>query len=107
MTAWPTEAAAMENMVENFGTGIYACVMDSYDYAKVRLSGVEARWWLSVGGEVVGGVMVGRGVTGTGSGEGMVFGGREPGGGRVVGARETRRWTGSPGRWLWVGKEGV
>lgn len=34
MTAWPTEAAAMENMVDNFGTGIYACVMDSYDYAK-------------------------------------------------------------------------
>ncbi|KAG2489592.1 hypothetical protein HYH03_011873 [Edaphochlamys debaryana] len=34
MTSWPTEAAAMENMMDNFGTGIYACVMDSYDYAK-------------------------------------------------------------------------
>ncbi|GIL51514.1 hypothetical protein Vafri_7487 [Volvox africanus] len=34
MTSWPTEAAAMSNMIDNFGTGIYACVMDSYDYCK-------------------------------------------------------------------------
>ncbi|KXZ56944.1 hypothetical protein GPECTOR_1g851 [Gonium pectorale] len=34
MTSWPTEAAAISNMIDNFGTGIYACVMDSYDYAK-------------------------------------------------------------------------
>ncbi|KAG2442447.1 hypothetical protein HXX76_002533 [Chlamydomonas incerta] len=34
MTAWPTEAAAINNMIDHFGTGIYACVMDSYDYAK-------------------------------------------------------------------------
>ncbi|GLC38639.1 hypothetical protein PLESTB_000455100 [Pleodorina starrii] len=34
MTSWPTEAAAMNNMIDNFGTGIYACVMDSYDYCK-------------------------------------------------------------------------
>ena len=33
MTAWPDEKAAMENMIENFGTGAYSCVMDSYDYA--------------------------------------------------------------------------
>lgn len=31
MTAWPSEKAAIEHMIENFGTGIYACVMDSYD----------------------------------------------------------------------------
>jgi hypothetical protein len=35
MTSWPTEQAAIENMIENFGTGPFACVMDSYDYAKV------------------------------------------------------------------------
>ncbi|KAJ9525932.1 hypothetical protein QJQ45_009410 [Haematococcus lacustris] len=34
MTAWPTERAAIENMIEHFGTGVFACVMDSYDYAK-------------------------------------------------------------------------
>lgn len=39
MTAWPTEAAAMNNMIDHFGTGIYACVMDSYDYAKVGAGG--------------------------------------------------------------------
>lgn len=31
MTAWPSEKAAIEHMIENFGSGIYACVMDSYD----------------------------------------------------------------------------
>ncbi len=35
MTAWPSEQAAIENMIDNFGTGIFACVMDSYDYARV------------------------------------------------------------------------
>jgi hypothetical protein len=34
MTSWPSEQAAIENMIEHFGTGIFACVMDSYDYAK-------------------------------------------------------------------------
>ena len=34
MTAWPTEQAAIENMIEHFGSGLFACVMDSYDYAK-------------------------------------------------------------------------
>lgn len=34
MTAWPTEQAAIENMIDKFGTGVFACVMDSYDYAK-------------------------------------------------------------------------
>ncbi|KIY93199.1 nicotinate phosphoribosyltransferase [Monoraphidium neglectum] len=33
MTSWPDEAAAILNMVEHFGTGLFACVMDSYDYA--------------------------------------------------------------------------
>ncbi|KAL3160782.1 hypothetical protein ABBQ38_009193 [Trebouxia sp. C0009 RCD-2024] len=34
MTAWRTEREAMENMVEQFGSGIFACVMDSYDYVQ-------------------------------------------------------------------------
>jgi hypothetical protein len=33
MTAWHDEAAAITNMIENFGSGVFACVMDSYDYA--------------------------------------------------------------------------
>lgn len=33
MTCWPNERAAIENMIEHFGTGVFACVMDSYDYA--------------------------------------------------------------------------
>lgn len=33
MTAWPDEAAAISNMIQEFGTGIFSCVMDSYDYA--------------------------------------------------------------------------
>lgn len=34
MTAWPSERDAIMNMIEKFGSGVYACVMDSYDYAK-------------------------------------------------------------------------
>ena len=33
MTAWPNERAAIENMMDNFGSGVYSIVMDSYDYA--------------------------------------------------------------------------
>jgi hypothetical protein len=33
MTSWPNERAAIENMIDNFGTGVYSIVMDSYDYA--------------------------------------------------------------------------
>ena len=33
MTSWPTEREAMLNMIERFGSGVWACVMDSYDYA--------------------------------------------------------------------------
>eukprot|EP00854_Cymbomonas_tetramitiformis_P005473 gene5473-6634_t len=33
MTSWRTEQAAIENMIENFGEGLFACVMDSYDYS--------------------------------------------------------------------------
>ena len=33
MTAWPSEAAAIGNMIARFGDGAFACVMDSYDYA--------------------------------------------------------------------------
>jgi len=32
MTAWKTEAEAIHNMIDKFGTGVFACVMDSYDY---------------------------------------------------------------------------
>lgn len=35
MTAWRTEQEALENMIDHFGTGILACVMDSYDYVQV------------------------------------------------------------------------
>jgi hypothetical protein len=28
MTAWATERAAIEHMIENFGSGVFACVMD-------------------------------------------------------------------------------
>ena len=36
MTAWPSERQAIENMINHFGSGLFACVMDSYDYAAVR-----------------------------------------------------------------------
>ncbi|KAF6252467.1 Quinolinate phosphoribosyl transferase [Scenedesmus sp. NREL 46B-D3] len=32
MTCWPDERAAIYNMIEHFGTGCFATVMDSYDY---------------------------------------------------------------------------
>lgn len=32
MTSWPSELEAVENMIENFGSGVFACVADSYDY---------------------------------------------------------------------------
>ena len=40
MTAWHTEREAMENMIEHFGSGLFACVMDSYDYAEVSVTAV-------------------------------------------------------------------
>jgi hypothetical protein len=33
MTSWPNEQQAIENMIKHFGSGVFACVMDSYDYA--------------------------------------------------------------------------
>lgn len=33
MTAWRTEKEAIENMVDEFGVGLFATVLDSYDYA--------------------------------------------------------------------------
>lgn len=33
MTSWTTEQAALEHMIDKFGSGVFACVMDSYDYA--------------------------------------------------------------------------
>lgn len=35
MTAWPSERAAIDNMIDQYGDGLFACVMDSYDYAEV------------------------------------------------------------------------
>jgi len=33
MTAWSTEREAIENMISHFGKGLFACVLDSYDYS--------------------------------------------------------------------------
>eukprot|EP01080_Neovahlkampfia_damariscottae_P003703 gene3703-6592_t len=33
MTSWRNETEAIENMIEHFGNGVFACVMDSYDYS--------------------------------------------------------------------------
>lgn len=35
MTSWPEERDAIERMVDEFGDGLFACVLDSYDYSKV------------------------------------------------------------------------
>lgn len=43
MTAWPSEQAAIDNMIDQYGDGLFACVMDSYDYAEVKLP-----WTLSL-----------------------------------------------------------
>lgn len=43
MTAWRTEQEALENMIQQFGTGIFACVMDSYDYVQVHFSAPPAQ----------------------------------------------------------------
>lgn len=43
MTAWHTEKAAIENMIDQFGDGLFACVMDSYDYMRVSPSTLEWR----------------------------------------------------------------
>ena len=34
MLAWETEREAVENMIDLYGDGIFACVMDSYDYER-------------------------------------------------------------------------
>ena len=34
MTAWRSEREAIGNMINACGAGLFACVMDSYDYAK-------------------------------------------------------------------------
>eukprot|EP00835_Amoeboradix_gromovi_P003574 NODE_242_length_13076_cov_0.518379.p3 type:complete len:435 gc:universal NODE_242_length_13076_cov_0.518379:5107-6411(+) len=38
MTAWQSEEAAIRNMIEKYGEGVYACVMDSYDYVEALSS---------------------------------------------------------------------
>ncbi|KNE70236.1 hypothetical protein AMAG_14389, partial [Allomyces macrogynus ATCC 38327] len=34
MISWPSERAAMANLLDKFGEGVVACVMDSYDYVR-------------------------------------------------------------------------
>jgi nicotinamide phosphoribosyltransferase len=42
MTAWPTERAAIANMIAQFGCGVFATVMDSYDYKRALREVVPA-----------------------------------------------------------------
>lgn len=42
MTAWPTERQAISNVIARFGGGLYATVMDSYDYGKALREVVPA-----------------------------------------------------------------
>jgi nicotinamide phosphoribosyltransferase len=42
MTAWPTERAAIANMIAQFGGGVFATVMDSYDYERALREVVPA-----------------------------------------------------------------
>lgn len=37
MTSWPSEREAICNMIVKFGGGVFATVMDSYDYEKASL----------------------------------------------------------------------
>ena len=52
MTAWPTEKEAIMNHLEQYGAGVLACVLDSYDYAQAleRLLPVVAKKKLEKGG---------------------------------------------------------
>ena len=43
MTAWPSEREAIENMIQHYGSGLFSVVMDSYDYAAVRLGCLQHR----------------------------------------------------------------
>ncbi len=52
MTAWRTEREALENMIDQFGTGIFACVMDSYDYVEVSHS-LSATLFTYVSGDLL------------------------------------------------------
>jgi len=38
MTSWKTETEAVKNMITHFGDGLFACVMDSYDYSEALTS---------------------------------------------------------------------
>lgn len=38
MTSWHTERQALQHMIQEFGTGLFACVMDSYDYVQVPVN---------------------------------------------------------------------
>lgn len=42
MTSWPSEREAISNMIHHFGDGVFATVMDSYDYEKALKEVVPA-----------------------------------------------------------------
>lgn len=43
-TSWVNETDAFKNSIEKFGTGVYACVMDSYDYTEaLKTIGTELK----------------------------------------------------------------
>jgi len=56
MTSWPNETDAINNMIQHFGKGVFACVMDSYDYANalnnvlpvIAKAKMEAGGWMVV-----------------------------------------------------------
>ena len=55
MTAWSSERSAMLHMIDKFGSGVFACVMDSYDYANAleRVLPSVARAQVEKGGFLV------------------------------------------------------
>jgi len=55
MTSWPTESDAIRNMIDHFGSGVFACVMDSYDYhhALEKVLPEIAEYKVSKGGTIV------------------------------------------------------
>jgi len=45
MTAWDTEQEAMETMLDRFGDGTFATVMDSYDYSRALNEVSRGGYW--------------------------------------------------------------
>lgn len=46
MTAWHTEREALKKMIEQYGTGVFATVMDSYDYSRALNKVSNISLWL-------------------------------------------------------------